>query len=901
MKYLYASFTGYAGFYHGMGLDTIEIDFSKCVSNITLITGRNASGKTTLLNALNLFPDSSSSFTPGVDAEKKLRLFDNGNVYDIQIISPADSKGGRKVSKAFIQKNGMELNSNGNISSYKDIIFSEFDLDSNFISLSKLSSLDRGLGDKTPAERKKFVASIVENLETYNDIYKTLNKKSLIFKSHINNLHTKIQNIGAKETIEATLATLRRRESELNDEIFRLNNTIVAIEAKSNIDEEEAQKIQSLTDDKNRLEVDFSTIDNELKVQLHSTKLKEDIVEEQYKKDSDMLQFYKGKVETTETLWKEKSRSLSELQESIINLESDLKIYDNNSSDTIISSYDESNKRLTEIRKELKSLSIPDDPKLKFTIQSILDEYQYFINYIDALRSYATKDMIQFITIDYDPNKIQKLLAESEKQVARLDSIKNQMSDLKEKMSNLATLENRPKSCKNDTCPFIANAINIKKAIGKRDLISEFEALENDMEQTSISISNISTQIDLVNSYVPERSRLDAVMEHVFKITSIGTGFIPDYLNDNNTIMKMINDDNAFNDLRDPERLSQGLVLLSQLESEIEVNIRLESEYKSAMDKVQLLNSSKVLLEKRKAESTNLITEVSKLKSELDNYTELQGEFLLKTTTESGIVFMIENKKKVEEELNKVNERLAEFKSKSDKALSMLSNIQEYKNSIIKYQSELAPLQQEISRLSGQMTLLNSYYNEYNEYNSKYNLIETIKKYCSPTGGGIQTVFMQLYMSKTLDLANQILGMLFKGEYRLLDFIINEDEFRIPFVGDSKIPIDDIAYGSNSQVSMIGMIINLVLLHQASTHYNISRLDEIDGSADGYNRGIFIDVLKKCIEILNIDQVFIISHSVEVDNASADIIKFKGYDEFDENKMLGNVIFDYEEYIKTVK
>lgn len=901
MKYLYASFTGYAGFYHGMGLDTLEIDFSKCTSNITLITGRNASGKTTLLNALNLFPDSSSSFTPGVDAEKKLRLFDNGNIYDIQIISPADSKGGRKVSKAFIQKNGMELNTNGNISSYKDIIFSEFDLDSNFISLSKLSSLDRGLGDKTPAERKKFVASIVENLETYNEIYKTLNKKSLIFKSHINNLHTKIQNIGAKETIEANLVSLTRRESELNNEIIKLNNTIVAIEAKSNIDEDEARRIQTLTNDKEQLEAELNSIDTELKLQLHSTKLKEDTVEEQYQKDNEMLQFYKGKVETSETLWKEKSRSLSELQESIISLESDLKIYDNNSSDTITASYDESNKRLNDIRKELKALSIPDDPKLKFTIQSILEEYQYFINYIDGMRSYASKEMIQFITIDYDPKKIQKLLAESEKQVARLDSIKVQMSDIKEQMTNLATLENRPKSCKNDTCPFIANAINIKKAIGKRDLISEFEALESDMEQTSISISNISTQIDLVNSYIPERSRLDAIMEHIFKITSIGKGFIPDYLFNNDTIMKMINEDNTFNDLRDPQRLSQAIVLLSQLESELEVNIRLESEYKSAMDKVQLLNSSKVLLEKRKAESTTLIDEVSKLKSELDKYISLQTEFLSKTTTESSIVFMIGNKKEVQSKLNNINDRLAEFKSKSDKALSMLSNIQEYKNTIGQYQTELVPIQQEISRLSGQMTLLNSYYNEYNEYNTKYNLIETIKKYCSPTGGGIQTVFMQLYMSKTLDLANQILGMLFKGEYRLLDFIINEDEFRIPFVGDSKIPIDDIAYGSNSQVSMIGMIINLVLLHQASTHYNISRLDEIDGSADGYNRGIFIDVLKKCIEILGIDQVFIISHSVEVDNASADIVKFKGYDEFDENKMLGNVIFDYEDYVKTSK
>lgn len=901
MRYLYAGFTGYAGFYHGMGLDTIEIDFSKCTSNITLITGKNASGKTTLLNALNLFPDSSSSFTPGVDAEKRLKLFDNGNIYDIQIISPADSKGGRKVSKAFIQKNGMELNSNGNISSYKDIIFSEFDLDSNFISLSKLSSLDRGLGDKTPAERKKFVSNIVENLEVYNDIYKTLNKKSLIFKSNINNLHTKIQNIGAKENIESSLATIIHREAELNDSIINLNNTIVAIEAKTNIDEDEARKIQELNDSKIKLESDLDNINNQIQLQLHSSKLKEDTIEDQYKKDSEMVEFYKNKVEVAESLWREKSKSLSSLQESIINMESDLKIYDNESSNSIIKSYEASNNRLNDIRHELKVLCIPDDPKLKFGIQSVLDDFNYFINYVDTLRSYGSKEMIQFITVDYDPNKLQKLLSNSDIQLKRLESIKEQISEIKEKMNSLATLENRPNNCHNDKCPFIAQAVLIKKEIGKRDLIGEFEALEHDMEQTSISISEIGNQIDLVNSYIPEKAKLDVVTERISKLISTYPDFIPNYMMDINNIMTMINEDSPFNDLRDPQRLNDAIILLSQLESELEVNVRLEAEYKSAMDKVQLSNSTKVLLEKRKTESNDLITEVSNLKNDLDTNKSLLSEFMIKSSNEESLVLLVSNKKKILDSLKDINDRLNEFKVKSDKAISMLSNIQNYKNEIARYQSELIPIQQEKSRLTGQLTLLESYYSEYNQYSEKYNYIETIKKYCSPTGGGIQTIFMQLYMSKTLDLANQILGMLFRGEYRLLDFIINEDEFRIPFIGDSGIPIDDIAYGSNSQVSMIGMIINLVLLHQASTHYNISRLDEIDGSADGYNRAIFIDVLKKCIEILQIDQVFIISHSVEVDNASADIIKFKGYDEFDENKMLGNVIFDYEDYIKTVK
>ena len=900
MKYLYASFTGYAGFYHGMGLNKLEIDFRKSISPIILITGKNASGKTTLLNSLNLFPDSSSSFTPNIDAEKRLGLFDNGNVYDIQIISPADGKGGRKVSKAFIQKNGVELNSNGNISSYKDIIFSEFELDSNFVSLSKLSSLDRGLGDKTPAERKKFVSSIVENLEVYNNIYKTLNKKSLIFKSHISNLHTKIQNIGAKEAIEATLTSLRMREAELNESIISLNNTIVAIEAKSNIDEDEAIKLQNLSNTKVELESTLASIESEIKLQLHNSKLKEENIDQQYKKDLELVIFYNGKVETTESLWRDKSKSFSDLQEWIIHMESDLNYYDNNSFDSIIKSYDESNSRLKEILNELNSINISSDTKLKFDIQSILDEYSYFITYIDTLRSYATKDMIQFITIDYDPNIVQKLLAESEKLVTHLDNIKLQMTDIKEKMTSLATLENRPNSCKNDKCPFIAQAVTIKKEIGNRDLVLDFEALERDMEQTSISISEINSKIDLVNSYIPEKARLDAVMEHISKILSINSDLLPDYMKDFNTIMRMINDDNSFNDIRDPQRLNQAVVLLSQLESEKEVNIRLESEYNTAMDRIQFINSSNVLLEKKKAESDSLVEEISKLKTDLDNYKSLLSELKSKVALEESLATIVSNKKDISNQLSQINEKLAEFKAKSDKALSMLSSIQEYRGKISQYQSELIPIQQEISRLVGQLTLLDSYYTEYNEYNSKYNLIETIKKYCSPTGGGIQTVFMQLYMSKTLDLANQILGMLFRGEYKLLDFIINEDEFRIPFVGGSGIPIDDIAYGSNSQVSMIGMIINLVLLHQASTHYNISRLDEIDGSADGYNRGIFVDVLKKCIEILNIDQVFIISHSVEVDNTSADIIKFKGYDGFDENQMLGNVIFDYEDYVKTV-
>ena len=96
----------------------------------------------------------------------------------------------------------------------------------------------------------------------------------------------------------------------------------------------------------------------------------------------------------------------------------------------------------------------------------------------------------------------------------------------------------------------------------------------------------------------------------------------------------------------------------------------------------------------------------------------------------------------------------------------------------------------------------------------------------------------------------------------------------------------------------MGMAINLVLFHQASSKFNIARLDEIDGGLDHRNRFQFVDALYKIIGILNIDQLFIISHSMEADTSSVDIIKLKGYPDYEDNSQMGNVIYDYSKEIQ---
>ena len=152
MKYKSIELQNYAGIYNGMKLNQIKVDLTKCKTNKILIRGDNGSGKSTLMNAINVNPDTNDKFIPNTEARKTIVLVDNGIEYVIRYIHPVTGTGNRGTTKGYVSKsiNGImtELNPNGNISSCRDIIYEEFCLDANFMTLSQLSSEDSGLVDR---------------------------------------------------------------------------------------------------------------------------------------------------------------------------------------------------------------------------------------------------------------------------------------------------------------------------------------------------------------------------------------------------------------------------------------------------------------------------------------------------------------------------------------------------------------------------------------------------------------------------------------------------------------------------------------------------------------------------------------------------------------------------------
>lgn len=897
MRFLNAEFIGYIGFKNGMGLDRVYIDFTKGKNNIVLISGMNGSGKSTLLTHLNIFPDPSSSFTPGIDASKAFTILDNDIVYTIQLLSGADNNGGRKTTKAFIQKNGQELNTNGNVSSYKDIVYSEFELDTNYMTLSHLSNDgNKGLGSLTPAERKKFTANIMENLDVYNEMYKTLSKKSSIYKSYIANLHAKIQNIGSKDYIESNLKQLREKEHSISVRIMELNNTIVSIQAKCTVDEDEAQKVEKLNTQMSVLKDKLDTYSSNVSTWFNKLKISPDDIDEKYDQDYILLHEYKTNLEVSKADWINKSKQLEDLINNIRSVEAEMEMYsgDNN----IINQYNTSKQKISELESELDTYGIKPNTDLILPLNNLLKVFKDLITLIDNFYSDATSEDLEYLCLHYNPSDTTMYQEELQNTFDRISSLETTISETRDKLTKISVLENRPKDCKNDNCPFVKEAIKINKEFGK-SIEEDFVKLQRSMQEESRKITNLNKLIEISRFRDSKSSilgiitsTLDSNME-LFKLLGISV------LENRELFLKQLSQQNAFNDIRDPQAYINILNALISYDSEYKSFEKISIQYDNHKDKMKLFESNQKILNRLNDQSISLQNEVNSAKTSYDTYNDLVTSFSRKVNDE--LLYKEENDKKkdIESAIRDIQTQLDEYAAKAGKSVALLSQIKQYRDEIDKLTIDTKPISDEISKLTGQLTMLESYYTEYEQYKTQFDMIETLKKYCSPTSGGIQVLFMQLYMSKTLELSNQILSMLFSGDYRLLDFIINQNEFRIPFVGNG-LPVDDISSGSSSQVCMMSMIINLVLLHQASTKFNIARLDEIDDSLDTYNRSNFVNVLYKILPLLNIEQLFIISHSIELDSSFADVIKLKSYDDYD-GIISNNIIWDYKKEIQYEK
>ena len=328
--------------------------------------------------------------------------------------------------------------------------------------------------------------------------------------------------------------------------------------------------------------------------------------------------------------------------------------------------------------------------------------------------------------------------------------------------------------------------------------------------------------------------------------------------------------------------------------------------YKNSISILEKLENEKKLYDSKASIIDEITTEISVLNEDLNkivaNLEKTRKEIDDDKNTLSilNTLIMVFNnifslQAKLKECDSKKSELIASFEAIKQDMVNIQNAINDItfnENQIKTIESQINPIMQDRDKLKFGLEQLKGYYEELEVFKADYEFIEVIKKYSSPSKDGIQNLFVEAYMNTTTRLSNELLSLLFDGQYYLEKFVINENEFRIPVLNE-RIPNDDISSMSTSQVCMIGMILSCVMIYQSSTKYNIISLDEIDSGLDSYNRTQFSIVFDKVIELLGIEQIFVVSHNQELVMDNCDIIQFthiKGEPTYDNC----NIIFDID-------
>lgn len=877
MRITYIRLENYIGIYNGRGDEVLEIDLSQNVNPIVIIRGTNGSGKSTLLKSLTPINDDSNAIVPGVTGRKVIRYLHNGITYEIEYVHPVDKEGKRKQTRGQVYKYGPngkeELNPTWNVSSAKDIIYSLFNLDSNFLALSQLSSEDRGLADKKPAERKSFVSSIISGIEAYNAMYKIISKKHSMYKSLIQSLTAKINRIGNKEDLDLRYNTITKQVSQAISDRDASIQRIAMLRAK--LDENNAEKLlEEYTKIRDKYELnkkDRVLLANSLSQYYKDRTSNIYTVEERAKfiRDEEMeLSENKVKLPQWEESYKTASNEYSscELKIADINTEINKKksrletFIDADFSEEELGRYNDAVVNLKAIENDIAKLDYRIDNKSEYDrLKELFDMMNNF--------SYAIMDRYEYITredvdtlVTRNSSFYESTLATITKEIeactkARI-STEADMGFYESLVEKTKNLELKPKDCKFTDCVFIVEAIEAERKKPKDALVK----LSSKLKKLEEELKELNDNLHLTNeakSFMDKLEALQVVFEsntsYLSKIGADGIwkGFIESITN--NTTAKFLEEyiyraTNSYNLLEAKESVSK--IVDSLKESAIKYNAN-----KTIIDEI---NGD---IERMEAERNGYERDLNIAYENMGNYSALRDEYdCLIREAETNLPHL-DKIQEIDLEMRELEKKANESKAKRDLIKELNAKILEESAVAERCKDNYNELIAQRDDIAHNKILIDEYHKEIQEYTDNYERIEAIKYYVSPNTG-IQTIFIGAYMNDIMVKANELASCIFGGEFVIQPFVINETEFRIPCLG-SGLMNDDISSMSTSQICMLSMIISFAILANASTDYNILKLDEIDGGLDTENRIQFITLLGNLISMVGCEQCFLISHNME--------------------------------------
>lgn len=896
MRLLRLRLENYIGIYNGMGLDHIEIDFSKCIHKVLIIKGDNGTGKSTIFKALTPLADSSINFIPNKTAIKEIAYeTDFQTIVNIKYESVVKD-GIRRPTKCYLNRLNPDgsienLNPSNNITTAKEVIYDILGIDDNFITLSQLSANKKGLGGLKPSERKRYVNSIISSLAVFNNIHKMITTKSTVLKSIIDSYVTKLNQIGNISIVEDAI----RKDTIALKELDGKKNGLIS-------------EIATIKAELSRLDTSGSFLDDYKNLSMRKMILEKEIRElpdiEEYSEEK-LIQYEKdmARYEANEEMLSSRAKEIldneSELSNSITELQIKLdSLYDKDHMDDLNSKIESTKKELESYKpffslfETYKNISEQDYETVKLVIEKFNSTVEtIFQTYSETVRKESMNSL--------RTGKNEIILDHTE----ILSGLEKQLEDLRTEKRDVEFLNNRskdynkiPDDCNHKSdCPFIKDIVEAKNSLRSRQSLYSLSTKINSTLDAIESAKNLAEENMMKTQCLYE---MRSILEYIQSMSKIIRKFPgTESLDSINTLYHNIELGIRLNfeSVDKYQEFKNISTIVSALEDDLH-------SYETAKDKLISANAEIRILQEKidsnlkrlsdiRASKVSILAEIEKIR---------KAKLGIKTVLDS-IRYAKINKEKFEE----VSEELQSITSKIESMEKDTITIKELTDRLNRRGSELSALQntdlpaltKAIEENKYRIVLFDQYTRDSQEYGAKYNEVQMIKKYTSIHG--IQTVYMSVFMNSILTMTNALLTLLFRGRFTLQPFIINENEFNIPCADSEGRVREDISLMSDSQLSMISMLISFVLLRNSSNRYNIIKLDEVDDNLDNMNRIQFSILIEQIMIDLGFDQCLIISHNNELDLSNTDIIILK----MESQEMIdslynsgGNIVFSYNEY-----
>lgn len=896
MRLLSLRLENYIGIYNGMGLSSIEIDFSKCIHKVLIIKGDNGTGKSTIFKALTPLADSSIDYIPDKTAIKEIAYeTDFQTILNIKYESLVKD-GIRRPTKCYLNRLNPDgsienLNPSNNITTAKEVIYDVLGIDDNFITLSQLSANKKGLGGLKPSERKRYVNSIISSLAAFNSIHKLITTKSNVLKSIIDSYVTKLSQIGNIAIVEDAIKKDTLALKELDNKKNGLISEIATIKAELS-----------------RLDSSGNFLDDYKNLSMRKIILEKEIRDlpdiEEYSEEK-LIQYEKdmAKYEANEEMLSSRAKELLDEESKINNNITELTIkldslYNKEHMDDLNSKIESTKKELESYKpyfhlfKTYKDISEQDYETVKLVIEKFNSTVEnIFQTYSETVRKESMNSL--------RTGKKEVILDHTE----ILSGLEKQLEDLRTEKRDVEFLNNRskdynkiPDDCNHKSdCPFIKDVVEAKNALRSRQSLYSLSTKINSTLDAIESAKNLAEENMIKTQCLYE---MKSILEYIQSMSKIIRKFPgTESLDSINSLYHNIEHGIRLNfeSIDKYQEFKNISTIVSALEEDLH-------SYESAKEKLISANAEiRILQEKIDTDLKNLSTirdsklsifaEIEKIRS-----SKMEIEMVLDSIRYAKI-----NKAKFEEvsvELDEITNKIESMekntvliKDLTDKLNRRASELSALQN------TDLPALNKSIEENKYRMVLFEQYTRDSQEYAAKYNEVQMIKKYTSIHG--IQTVYMSVFMNSILNTTNTLLRLLFGGRFALQPFIINENEFNIPCADSEGRVREDISLMSDSQLSMISMLISFVLLRNSSNRYNIIKLDEVDDNLDSMNRIQFSILIEQIMNDLGFDQCLIISHNNELDLSNTDIVILK----MESQEMIdslynsgGNIVFSYNEY-----